>query len=346
MRSAYSKLLSSFTSVLASCTFFLIIAGGLVTSTDSGLSVPDWPLSYGKLMPPMVGGIFYEHGHRMVASFVGFLTVILVFLIFRKEKRSWLRKLTLVALLAVVLQGILGGLTVLFLLPTWISVSHATLAQTFFCITSAVALFQSSWWQATELPILPQMSGNSLFKFGLFTIGAVYLQLIFGALMRHSGAGLAVPDFPLAYGQLLPSLSQDSLGQYNIELILRNIRLAADGPITASQITIHLTHRYWAIITGLMVLTYAFRVYRLSDTIPSLRIGALVLTLLIPLQITLGAFTVLSRKAVDITTIHVATGAFLLMSTVLTTLMIYRVLPHTARAQQPDPDFSLKEVAT
>ena len=346
MRSPYSKLLSVFTFVLALCTFFLIIAGGLVTSTDSGLSVPDWPLSYGKLMPPMVGGIFYEHGHRMIASFVGFLTVILVFLIFRKEKRPWLRKLALLALLAVMLQGLLGGMTVLFLLPTWISVSHATLAQTFFCIVSAVALFQSPWWQEAELPVLPQVSGNSLLKFGLFTIGAVYLQLIFGALMRHSGAGLAVPDFPLAYGQLVPSLSQESLGQYNVELIMRNIRLAADGPITASQITIHLIHRYWAIVTGLMVLTFAFRVYRHSDVILALRVAAIVLIILIPLQITLGAFTVLSRKAVDITTIHVATGALLLVSTVLTTLMIYRVIPHTASAEQPDPAFNLKGVIT
>jgi cytochrome c oxidase assembly protein subunit 15 len=294
----------------------------------------------------MVGGIFYEHGHRMVASFVGFLTVILVFLIFRKERRSWLRKLSLLALLAVVLQGLLGGMTVIFLLPTWISVTHATLAQTFFCIVSAIALFQSSWWQESELPVLPQVSGNSLFKFGLLTIGAVYIQLIFGALMRHSGAGLAVPDFPLAYGQLLPSLTQESLGQYNIELILRNIRLAADGPITASQITIHLIHRYWAIITGLMVLTYAFRVYRHCGSILALRMGALVLTILIPLQITLGAFTVLSRKAVDITTIHVATGALLLVSTVLTTIMIYRVIPHTASAQQLDPAFNLKGATT
>ena len=128
MKSTHNRVLGIYTLVLACCTFLLIIAGGLVTSTDSGLSVPDWPLSYGKVMPPMVGGIFYEHGHRMVATLVGFLTVALVILFLRSEQRSWMRKLSAIALLTVLLQGILGGLTVLFLLPTWISVSHASSA--------------------------------------------------------------------------------------------------------------------------------------------------------------------------------------------------------------------------
>jgi len=341
MRSTYSKLLNFYTIVLGFCTFMLIIAGGLVTSTDSGLSVPDWPLSYGKLMPPMVGGIFYEHGHRMVASLVGFLTVLLVILIYRKEQRSWLRRLSLVALLAVILQGLLGGLTVLFLLPTWISVSHATLAQTFFCIVALIALFESSWWQETESPILEEKEGRSLFAFGLCAVAVVYVQLILGALMRHTASGLAVPDFPLAYGQVLPSLTPTALGQYNAELILRDIRLAADGPITRDQIIIHLAHRFWAVITGVVILTFAIRVYRRSRRVKALKTPAIAMALLIPLQITLGAFTVLSRKAVDITTIHVATGALILVSSIVTTFMVYRVLPH--RVKEPSPAFDLKE---
>ncbi|HZY10222.1 MAG TPA: COX15/CtaA family protein, partial [Bacteroidota bacterium] len=110
------------------CTFLLIIAGGLVTSTQSGLSVPDWPTTYGHFMfffplGDMVGGIFYEHSHRMIASFVGFLTVILAIWIWRKDDRPWMRGLGIVALGTVIAQGVLGGLTVLFLLPTPISVS-------------------------------------------------------------------------------------------------------------------------------------------------------------------------------------------------------------------------------
>ncbi len=335
MTSKYNRLLNLFTLFLACCTFFLIIAGGLVTSTDSGLSVPDWPLSYGKLMPPMVGGVFYEHGHRMIATFVGMLTVLLVILIYRKEQRRWLRRLALVALLAVIGQGLLGGLTVMFLLPTWISVSHATLAQTFFCIVASVALFQTSWWQNTDLPFVDQQRGNSLFVLGLVVVGAVYVQLIIGALMRHTGSGLAVPDFPLAFGQVFPSLSPDALAQYNTSLITRNIRLAADGPISGSQIIIHLIHRYWAVATGTLVIVFAFHVIRASRSAHSLLFPSLALLGLVPVQIVLGAFTVLSRKAVDITTTHVATGALILVTSVVTTLMVYRVSLHPKKKLEP-----------
>jgi cytochrome c oxidase assembly protein subunit 15 len=118
--------------LLAFCTLLLVVAGGLVTSRDAGLSVPDWPLSYGKLMPPMEGGILYEHGHRMVATTVGMFTIVSMVWLLRVERRKWLRVLGVVALVAVITQGVLGGLTVLYLLPWWISSSHATLAQLFF----------------------------------------------------------------------------------------------------------------------------------------------------------------------------------------------------------------------
>ena len=117
----------------AACTFLLLIAGALVTSNDAGLSVPDWPLSYGSLLPPMVGGIFYEHGHRMIATFVGMLSIVLAVWLWRVESRAWVRWLGVAALGAVVAQGILGGITVLFFLPPAISSAHATLAQLFFC---------------------------------------------------------------------------------------------------------------------------------------------------------------------------------------------------------------------
>jgi cytochrome c oxidase assembly protein subunit 15 len=128
-----------FALLLAASTLALIFIGGLVTSTESGLAVPDWPLSYGMLMPPMVGGVFYEHGHRMAASFVGFLTLVLAFWTWRRESRAGVRRLGWAALAAVIAQGLLGGLTVIFLLPTAISVTHACLAQTFFLMTIAMA---------------------------------------------------------------------------------------------------------------------------------------------------------------------------------------------------------------
>jgi cytochrome c oxidase assembly protein subunit 15 len=334
MTSQYNKSLRNFTFFLAISTFLLIVAGGLVTSTDSGLSVPDWPLSYGMIMPPMVGGIFYEHGHRMIASFVGLLTVVLVFLAFRLEKRTWLRRLSLVALAAVILQGLLGGMTVLYLLPTWISVSHATLAQTFFSLVCSIALFQSSWWQSTDTTVIGAQKGRGLLVLGIAAIAAVYLQLVFGALMRHTASGLAVPDFPLAYGQIIPSLSSDAMSRYNAELIVKNIRIAADGPITSAQVTIHMIHRFWAIVAGTIVLAFAYRVKQESPSAKILRFPSLALMILVPLQICLGAFTVLSRKAVDITTVHVATGALILMTCIVSILMVYRISPHARRSSE------------
>src|SRR5438093_4090965 len=121
-------------------TFFLIIAGGLVTSTGSGLAVPDWPLSFGMLFPPMVGGVFYEHGHRMVAGTVATLMLVLAVWLAMREPRPWVRALGFAALGAVILQALLGGMTVLLLLPPAISISHACLAQTFFCLVVTIAL--------------------------------------------------------------------------------------------------------------------------------------------------------------------------------------------------------------
>ena len=124
----------------AAGTLFLLLAGALVVGTRSSLSVPDWPLSFGKVMPPMVGGVFYEHGHRMVATTVGFLMTVLAIWLWRSEPRAWVRRLGYIGLVAVILQGILGGITVLYLLPAPISISHACLAQIFFCIALTLAL--------------------------------------------------------------------------------------------------------------------------------------------------------------------------------------------------------------
>src|ERR1700685_2995454 len=139
--------LHRYADLLAVCTLFLVVAGASVTSKEAGLSVPDWPLSYGQVMPQMTGGVFFEHGHRMVAAFVGVLTIGLVVWLRRADPRPWMRKLGWIALGAVILQGLLGGLTVLLLLPPPVSVSHACLAQLFFSTTVAIAIFTSRSWQ-------------------------------------------------------------------------------------------------------------------------------------------------------------------------------------------------------
>src|ERR1700741_1574160 len=135
------KGLHRFTVLFACATFVLIIAGALVTSHDSGLATSDWPLSNGQVFPKMVGNLFWEHGHRMVATTVGLLTIALVVYLFLKEKRSSVRRLGLVALLGVIAQGLLGGLTVKLNLPLVVSAAHATLAQLFFCTTVSLAVF-------------------------------------------------------------------------------------------------------------------------------------------------------------------------------------------------------------
>ena len=174
-------------------TLSLLVAGALVTSNDAGLSVPDWPLSYGQWMPPMTGGVFYEHGHRMIASFVGLLTVILAAWVSRVEPRSWVRRLGWTAVCAVVIQGVLGGITVLFLLPTLVSVSHACLAQLFFCVVSALALTLSPSWKNEERNQSKTLLDEGTFPLFQLTIAvnaAVFLQHILGAMLRHKALGV------------------------------------------------------------------------------------------------------------------------------------------------------------
>src|SRR5580693_4976566 len=188
MEAEYNPGLHRWSILLAFCTLLLVVAGGLVTSRDAGLSVPDWPLSYGKLMPPMEGGILYEHGHRMVATTVGLLTIVSAIWLFRAERRKWLRWLGVIALAAVVVQGVLGGLTVLLLLPWWISTAHACLAQLFFSTTVAMALFTSDWWlrgpaNVEENPKCP------IRDLSLAAPVCVLAQLALGAAARHKAFG-------------------------------------------------------------------------------------------------------------------------------------------------------------
>src|SRR5437016_7022550 len=226
----------------ACCTAFLIFVGGLVTSTQSGLSVPDWPTTYGWNMftfplSKWVGGILYEHTHRIVASFVGFLTVILTVWTWLEEKRAWLLWLSAAALTAVLLQGVLGGITVLFLLPAPISTLHACLAQTFFCLVIAIAMFTSPQWKRGLPLIKSQAESVPVPILCATTTAAVYFQLILGALMRHTNAGLAIPDFPLAFGHIIP-------------------------PFTSNKVVIHFAHRVGAVIVTAMIVWTFVRIAR------------------------------------------------------------------------------------
>ncbi|HVR69227.1 MAG TPA: COX15/CtaA family protein [Vicinamibacteria bacterium] len=287
---------------VATCasTLVLIFIGGLVTSTGSGLAVPDWPLSYGMLMPPMVGGVFYEHGHRMAATFVGLLTLVLAVWTARREPRAGVRKLAWGALAAVVVQGLLGGLTVIFLLPTSVSVLHACLAQAFFCLTIALALATSREWIEAGPPAEDVASVRT--AAGLATT-VVFAQLLLGALMRHTGAGLAISDFPLALGRVVP-------------------------PLDSAPVTLHFLHRVGAVAVVAAALWLARQARRSRDRRFSR--PATLLLVLVALQVGLGAATVLTGKAVLPTTAHVATGAAVLG---LSWLLTLRARLHLRRPQ-------------
>ena len=177
---------------LAVCTLLLIVAGALVTSNDAGLSVPDWPTSFGSLykIPPMVGGVKYEHGHRMFAEFVGLLIIVMAVWAHRVEQRRWMKVLGWIALAAVVGQGILGGITVKYFLPWKVSTAHATLAQTIFCVVTAMALFTSKGWLQDSETIVEHGLAPGTPALTAITAGCVWVQLILGAAFRHSGINI------------------------------------------------------------------------------------------------------------------------------------------------------------
>ena len=170
----------------------LIIAGALVTSNDAGLSVPDWPTSFGSLyrLPPMVGGIKWEHSHRMIAEFIGLLIIVMAVWTQRVESRRWMRVLAWTALGAVVAQGVLGGITVLNFLPWSVSTAHATLGQMIFCIVVAMALFTSRGWLQDHEPIAENGVWPGTPALSALAAACVWVQLILGAAFRHFGMKL------------------------------------------------------------------------------------------------------------------------------------------------------------
>ena len=185
---------------VAAATFFLIIAGALVTSNDAGLSVPDWPTSFGSFrMPRMVGGVLYEHGHRMFAATIGVLTVVMAVWIWLRDPRRWAKRLAAAAVLAVIAQGILGGITVLFYLPLFVSTGHAALGQSFFCILVALVVTSRRDWSWDEPKLEEDPVSPPLRQLAMLTTGAIFLQLILGALYRHNGLGI-VPHITGALG--------------------------------------------------------------------------------------------------------------------------------------------------
>lgn len=290
-----------FARMTAAATFLLIFTGGLVTSTGSALAVPDWPLSLGQVFPPMAGGVLFEHGHRIVAGTVGVLMLALAVWIWRREPRSALRRVAFAALAAVLLQALLGGLTVLLRLPVAVSVAHAGLAQVFFCLSVVLAVCTGRSWIQSPVGQARDLFRPSLKLLAALSTGVVFLQLLLGAVMRHIGAGLAIPDFPLSFGRTLP-------------------------PQWTLPIAVHFAHRVGALLVIAMVLWTVSRVERGHADRPLLLRPARLLGALLILQVCLGALTVWTGRMVLPTTLHVSIGAALLATCVLMALRAGRLL--------------------
>ena len=302
--------------------------GGLVTSHQAGMSVPDWPNSYGYnmfLFPPRlwIGGILYEHTHRLMATVVGLLSIALVIASFTSRRAGWRERwLALAVLGAVILQGVLGGLRVV-LIKLDLAIFHACVAQAFFCLVAFVALATSRWWNqphdASEGARADR--GQRLVRLGIVTVAVIYLQLIVGATMRHFQAGLAIPDLPLAYGKLLPPITQAQLDAANWSRV-RQWNLDA---VTLSQIWLHFGHRIGAIVVTALVAALAGSTLRRYRTHPRLVRPALLLIALLIAQLTLGVLTVALRKPADVASAHVAVGALVLVTSFVLTARAARL---------------------
>ena len=331
--------LARFAAFTALATLGLIVIGGLVTSHGAGMAVPDWPTTYGYNMflfpiDQWVGGIFYEHTHRLYASGVGLLTTILAVWLWLKEERRWLRWLGVIAFFAVVFQGVLGGLRVT-LYKQELGIVHATIAQIFLLLVSAMALFLSRTWERLGefrskvlFPVImkPMVAGTAIL---------ILAQLVLGASMRHQHAGLAVPDFPLAYGEIWPPTNPDFIEEVN----QKRLDVRDFSPITAGQIYLHMAHRATAVLILLAVAACAIVAWKSSLPRPfkMLSYGWVALILA---QAALGAWTVWSNKAADIATAHVLGGALSLVwggLYYLALLRIYQPASEKALLRKPSP---------
>ena len=313
MNNKYHPTLFWFAVLNAIATFLLIGLGGLVTSHEAGMSVPDWPTTYGYNMfvfpvDKWIGGIFYEHSHRLLASVVGFLTTVLAVWLWLKDSRKWIHWLGIAAFLLVIVQGILGGLRVRWQLD-WLGVPHGAVAQTFLVLTAAIALFTSRWWLKSETE--KQISvPRGLRSHILYVTILIFAQLLIAATMRHQHAGLAITDFPAAYGKIWPATTPEAIANYNAHRPPGTI----GNPITSFQVNLQMVHRFvaYAIFLGVAALPFLAR-KKLGGADWLTKFSWFWLALLAT-QIGLGAATVLSNKAADVTTAHVMVGALALLT--------------------------------
>ena len=302
-------------SALLVLMFPLIWLGGLVTSTGAGMSVPDWPNTYGYNMfavpwdiwlGPDAGGVFFEHTHRLLASVVGMVAIAACVLARVSEPRRWVRWIAYAVLIAICVQGTLGGLRVVWV-NLDLAVIHGIFGQLTFGLTGVLVLVQTRWWRRAVVTAPMNRPRPAVWASAL--VGLLVVQLGVAAIMRHYGAGLAVPDWPLHYGKLLPPVSEAGLRRAN-DIRTFDLHLSV---VTYGEIWLHMTHRLLGYTLGVLTLVVGWKIWRTGR----LRGHVAVLTLLMLTQVTLGVLTVLMNKPADIATLHQATGAAMLLVAIL-----------------------------
>jgi len=332
-------------------TFFLLILGGTVTSKGAGMAVPDWPntFNYNMFLFPISmwkGGIFWEHTHRLWASGIGVIAIILCIWMWGTQKsRRWVSWLGTGLLVMVIVQGVLGGIRVTEI--DWrFGIVHGILGQVYFCLLILAAVVTGKRWN--QLP--PQQFQASQFstpiRLGWILLFVLLIQLCLGAAMRHSGAGLSVPDFPTFYGSWLPPMSQESL-DLAIDSMPQNIQHDTNGDVVHFRlwhIHLHVGHRFWAlaVVIGVGLLLRSLRGF--FPTVPSLAKPMIVILFLLVIQLGLGMLVIWSGKHPEIATIHQVTGATFLGLVTLVQIRMMRLRYLTK--QQPPNSNSLSQPVT
>lgn len=325
-----SSWLNRFAWFTAVVTLLLICSGGMVTSKGVGLAVPDWPTTFGYNMflfpvSKWVGGILFEHTHRLLASTVGLLTIALAVWIWLRDERRWLRGVGVAAVAGVALQGLLGGLRVT-LLRDQIGIFHACIAQAFLALLVFIALATSKNWKRFGGA---GVNASGVAWIAIATTIAIYLQLALGATMRHQHRDLAILDFPTAYGQWIPDTSPRAITRIN-----ESRDKIALSDVTASQIWLQMTHRVGALFVAGGVIFFWSRLRR-GHSDASLHTLSNAWIVGVVIQITLGVWTIWSNKAADVATAHVAMGATMLSIGVACTTIALRA--RDSRTEEVSP---------
>jgi cytochrome c oxidase assembly protein subunit 15 len=298
MKATFHPFIHRFAVFTVCWTVLLLTAGALVTSNDAALAVPDWPKSFGTWTPHMVGGVFYEHSHRVIAGGLGVLTLVLAVLIWVKEERRWLRWFAVIAVGGIVAQAILGGQVVIQLLHYWLPVMHACFAQIMFGALLSIAVFTSKWWISDHAP-LEDRGSPSIHSLALLNAIVVFLQVFLGAGFRHK----EIPIWPHAAGSLFVLTTVVWTA-----VVLRK-RFEQSRELTRARI---LLHSFFGLQFLLGIGAYWSRITTADAPQP------------MPIMVAL-------------TVIHTVVGALLFAVSILTILLCYRLVPRRGEVTVSSP---------